>query len=198
MVNSGKHLIPVAVVAAALAVLLALAVAGGSGAQEPQPPQPPPIPTTPTVPTMPNVPKIPDVPEVPEDPKDIGAALDPLAARLMLTANPRRAAGLPATYRINGWVMPPRGLGKVSDFFRKSLGLDFGMCKGRVNFVYKAAGRIYATRSVVLHGICSFTTRIKIPTRGRVWGARQVKAIAQFGGNDLLAKARHEIALPVP
>jgi hypothetical protein len=195
MVNSRKHFISIAAAAAALAVVLALAVAGGSGAQEPPPPTPPPIPTVPTLPTMPT---IPEVPEVPEDPQDVGKALEPLSARLMLTANPRRVAGLPATYRINGWVMPPKGIGRVSDFFRKSLGIDFGVCNGRVHFVYSAGGRVYTTRSVALRGICSFTTRIKIQSRARVWGARRLKVEARFPGNDLLDKAHHTISLPLP
>jgi hypothetical protein len=190
MVSSLRHLLSVV-----LAVLVVLVVAGGTGAQEPEPPQPPPIPE---VPTMPNIPTPPDVPEVPEEPKDLADIFNPLAARMILTANPRRAAGLPANYRINGWVMPPKGVGNVADFFRKSLGLDFGMCKGRVNLVYKAAGRVYATRSVALRGVCSFQTGLKIRSRARVWGARRIRLVAHFSGNDMLKKTQHSISLPVP
>jgi hypothetical protein len=192
MVNFRKY-----VVVIALAGVLALAAAAGSGAQSPEPPAPPPIPPVPSVPTLPTVPEVPDVPDVPRDPSKLTDLLTPMSAQLMLSARPARGGAPPVTFQVSGWLLPPKPVRGMADLFRKGLGLDLGLCKGRVEVRYAARGRTLATRRAAVNTTCSFTSRIAIRSRRQVRGARRLRVTARFPGNSMLAAASHSIALPL-
>jgi hypothetical protein len=190
-----------------IALILALAalfvpVAAEASAQPPPPPkpEPPPVPEVPPVPTVPKLPSLPDVPQVPEVPKDPGELTDvvtPLSARLVLTAPKRRARGLPATVRFDGWLMPPMRLNRVDGFFARTFGIDLGVCRGPVTVAYKSGGRVIARRRASVTRMCAFKSSITIRSSRELGRGRKVRATARFGGNALLGPAKHSIAVRV-
>jgi hypothetical protein len=192
MFHSRRHVAPF-FIALAIAVLAPADVA----AQSPPPPKPPvpPVPPVPTIPTLPTVPTVPPVPEVPRDPGKLADVVTPLSARMLVSARPSRARGLPATFRLSGWLRPPMRLDRVSGFFQNTLGIDLGVCSGPVTIGFRSGGRRIAGRRASVTQNCMFNSSITIRSRGRLGPAGKVRATARFAGNALLGPARHSIRL---
>ena len=191
MLHSRRHVAP-------FFILLAIAVVAPAyvAAQSPPPkPPPPPVPPVPTVPTLPTVPTVPLVPEVPQDPGQLADIVTPLSARMMVTARPSRARGLPATFRLSGWLRPPMRLDRVSGFFQNTLGIDLGVCSGPVTIAFRSGGRRIADRRASVTQNCMFNSSITIRSRRRLGPAGKVRATARFAGNALLGPSRHSIRL---
>jgi hypothetical protein len=179
-------------------ILLAIAVVPAvAAAQPPPPPKPPvpPLPPVPTVPTLPTVPTVPTVPDVPRDPAELADMVTPLSAQMMVSARPTRARGLPARFRLSGWLRPPMRLDRVSGFFQNKLGIDLGVCHGPVTIAFRSGGRRIAGRRASVTQSCMFSSSITIRSRRRLGPAGKVRVTARFAGNALLGPARHSIRL---
>jgi hypothetical protein len=214
MVNSRRHSPFVTRIAMAIVLVvpgaLALDPAAGSAAMDraadpadppppgapPKPPIPP-VPPVPTIPQLTTVPQVPQVPEVPGDPRELADLATPLSARLLLSAEPRRARALPVTVRLSGWLRPPMRLDRVAGFFQKTFGLDLGVCSGTVTIAFKSGGRRIASRRASVTPTCMFTSQLTVRTRRRLGPAGRLRATGRFSGNDLLGPAQHSIVLRV-
>jgi hypothetical protein len=195
--KTGMGYMPMGIVVA-LVTVLALGTHGAM-AQPPPPPKPPvpPVPPIPTVPTLPTVPTVPQVPAVPENPGELGDMVTPLAAKMLVTAQPRRATGLPARFRLNGWLRPPMRLDRVSGFFKNTFGIDLGVCTGAVTIAYRARGQVFARRRASLTRTCTFQSEIGFRSRKRLGRGGRLRATARFAGNRLLGPVHHSVGLRV-